>query len=40
MLEDVSDWVSLEEVFHHGHGEELYAGRNVEGILSMAETFC
>jgi hypothetical protein len=40
MLEDVSDWASLEEAFHHGHGEELDAGRNVEGILMTGGSFC
>jgi hypothetical protein len=40
MLEDMSDWASLEEAFHHGHGEGLGAGRDVEIILTAGGAFC
>ena len=40
MVEDVSNWASLEEAFHHGHGEEFDAERNVEGILTTGGSFC
>ena len=40
MLEDISDWVSLEEAFHHGHGAELGAGYDVEGNLAAGGPLC
>jgi hypothetical protein len=39
MPEEVSDWASLEEALHHGHGEGLDAGRDVEGISTAGGAF-